>query len=110
MRKTAPKLIAPECSAPGCHRTGDQVLMIKCHDCGHWFCEEHIEPLAADAADAAEGTAERSVGERLADVPTVKLVDTGLRGLTYYLGYCQACRVRRDQSAGRRPVDSSWLR
>jgi len=93
--------------------------MIKCRECGQWFCEEHIEPLADDAADGtadgtvegtADGTAEGSVGERLADIPTVKLVDTGLRGLTYYLGYCQACRVRRDQSAGRRPVDSSWLR
>jgi len=72
--------------------------MIKCRGCGHWFCEEHIEP---------NGTAEESASERLASVPTVKFVDTGVSGLTYYLGYCRACREKQSE---RRPVDSSWLR
>lgn len=110
MKKIAPLLIAPECSAPGCHRNGDQALMIKCRGCDLWFCEEHIEPLGNDAPDAPDGAAEGVVSERLASVPTVKRIDTGLHGLTYYLGECQACRERREQSAGRRSVDSSWLR
>ena len=110
MKKIAPLLIAPECSAPGCHRNGDQALMIKCRGCDLWFCEEHIEPLGNDAPDAPDGAAEGIVSERLASVPTVKRIDTGLHGLTYYLGECQACRERREQSAGRRSVDSSWLR
>ena len=113
MRKPWPLLIAPECFVPGCHQNGDQGLMIKCRGCGHWFCEEHIEPLGANAPDE---TAEASASERLASVPTVKtvkLVGPGLDGLTYYLGECQACRVRREQreqTAARRPINSSWLR
>ena len=106
MRKTAPLFIAPECSAPGCHHNGDQYLMVKCRGCGHWFCEEHIEPTEPVETD---GTTEGdgSLTERISNVPTVKRVDTGLQGLAYYLGYCRTCR---EQQAQRRPVDSSWLR
>ena len=106
MRKTAPLFIAPECSVSGCHHDGDQYLMIKCRACDHWFCEEHIEPAETDGATEGSG----SHSERITSVPTVKLVDTGLSGLAYYLGYCRTCRARREQQAGRRRVDSSWLR
>jgi hypothetical protein len=95
MKQAAPLLIAPECSAQGCHHDGDQFRMIKCRSCGHWFCEEHIV--------AAEG----NQSQRVTRSPTVKLVDTGLHGLAYYLGCCVACR---EQQPERRPVDSSWLR
>ncbi len=94
MKQTAPLLIAPECSAPNCYRDGEQYMMIKCRSCGHWFCEEHLEG------------AEDSQSQR-AQVPTVKLVETGVRGLTYYLGYCSTCR---DTHATRSPIDSTWLR
>jgi hypothetical protein len=95
MKQVAPFLIAPECAASGCQHDGDQYTMIKCRSCGHWFCEEHIV------------TAAGSQSQRLARIPTVKLVDTGLQGLAYYLGCCTACR---DAQPVRRPVDSSWLR
>jgi len=97
MRRTAPLLIAPECSAPGCHHNADQYLMIKCRSCDRWFCEEHFE--AAEDNDNPR--------QRITGAPTVKLVKTGLNDLTYYLGSCVACRAKK---AGRRPVDSSWLR
>jgi hypothetical protein len=97
MKQAEPLLIAPECSAPGCHHDGDAYMMIKCHLCDRWFCEEHFE--------ATEENGNRS--QRITSVPTVKLVNTGLNDLTYYLGSCMACRAKQ---AGRRPVDSSWLR
>ena len=97
MKQAAPLLVAPECSAPGCHHDGDAYMMIKCHSCDQWFCEEHFE--------AAEENGNRR--QRITGVPTVKLVKTGLDGLAYYLGSCVACRTKQ---AGRRPVDSSWLR
>jgi hypothetical protein len=97
MKEAAPLLIAPECSAPGCHHDGDQYMMIKCHSCDQWFCEEHYEMLEWNGRQ----------GQRITAVPTVKLVKTGLDGLAYYLGSCMACREKR---TGRRPVDSSWLR
>jgi hypothetical protein len=102
MKQAEPLLIAPECSAPGCHRDGDAYLMIKCHSCDQWFCEEHFG--AAETAEAEENGNRR---QRITGVPTVKLVKTGLDGLAYYLGCCMACRAKQ---AGRRPVDSSWLR
>lgn len=95
MRKTAPMLIAPECSAPKCHHDVDQSMMIKCRSCGQWFCEDHIVP------------AEDRPGERATQVPTVKLVGTGWQGVTYYLGYCATCYQER---LARQPVNSSWLR
>lgn len=95
MRQTAPLLIVPECSAPKCHHTGDQHAMIKCNACGDWYCEDHIE--------AAEGAPR----ERIAQVPTIKLVDTGWGRLAYNLGYCAGCR---DKLHSRPPVDSTWLR
>ena len=97
MKQAEPLLIAPECSAPGCHHNGEAFMMIKCHSCGQWFCEEHF--------GSAEG--DENQRRRVTDVPTVKLVKTGLNDLTYYLGSCIACRAKQ---AGRRPVDSSWLR
>ena len=104
MRRTAPLLIAPECSASGCHRNGDQYLMIKCHSCDRWFCEEHFE--AAEESESDSG----SESQRITTVPTVKLVKTGLNDLTYYLGSCMACRAKQRRQPARRPVDSSWLR
>ncbi len=97
MKQAEPLLIAPECSAPGCHRDGEASMMIKCHACDHWFCEEHFETAEANG----------NWSQRITGVPTVKLVKTGLDGLAYYLGSCMACRAKQ---AGRRPVDSSWLR
>ncbi|HEY7341090.1 MAG TPA: hypothetical protein VH591_09435 [Ktedonobacterales bacterium] len=74
-------------------------MMIKCHSCDQWFCEEHFE--------ATEENGNGNRRQRIAGVPTVKLVKTGLNDLAYYLGSCMACRAKQ---AGRRPVDSSWLR
>jgi hypothetical protein len=82
-----PMLIAPECHAAGCHNDGDQYMMVKCRSCGHWFCPEHLE-----SEDGAR---------------SVTLVDSGLRGLSYYQGHCAACRGRMLE---RKPVNSSWLR
>lgn len=103
MKRTAPALIAPECSASGCHHNGDQYLMIKCRSCDRWFCEEHFE--AAEGSETGSESETRS--QRITNVPTVKLVKTGLNDLTYYLGSCMACRAKQPT---RRPVDSSWLR
>lgn len=97
MKQEEPLLIAPECSAPGCHHDGESFMMIKCRLCDQWFCEEHFE--AADGDENQE--------QRVTNVPTVKLVKTGLNDLAYYLGSCKACRAKQ---AARRPVDSSWLR
>lgn len=85
-------LIAPECSAPGCHHSGDHHTMVKCCVCGQWYCEEH---LASDATERSER------------VPTIRLMDTGAHGLTYYLGYCMDCVGKQ---AARPAVNSSWLR
>lgn len=106
MKQAEPLLIAPECSAQGCHRDGEAAMMIKCRSCDHWFCEEHFETAETTVADEAD-EANGSRSQRGASVPTVKLVKTGLDGLAYYLGSCMACRAKQ---AGRRPVDSSWLR
>jgi hypothetical protein len=46
-------------------------------------------------------------GARIAQVPTIKLVDIGAQDLTYYQGYCAECL---DIQAARSAVDSSWLR
>ena len=100
MKQAAPLLVAPECSAPGCHHDGDAFMMIKCRSCDQWFCEEHFE-----ASETAEDNG--NPRQRITGAPTVKLVKTGLNDLTYYLGSCMACRAKQ---AGRRPVDSSWLR
>lgn len=83
-----PMLIAPECHAPGCHHDGDQYSMVKCSTCGHWFCPEHIEMNDEH-------------GRR------VTLVESGLRGLSYYLGRCADCRER---FTPRKRTDSAWLR
>ena len=84
---TEPLLIAPECHASGCHHGGDQYTMVKCRACGHWFCPEHL--LSDDGARS------------------VTLVDSGMRGLSYYQGHCAACRER---LLARTPVNSTWLR
>ena len=83
-----PVFIAPECHVQGCHYDGDQYTMVKCRVCDHWFCPEHL------------GSNET--------VRRVSMVDTGLPGLSYYLGLCADCRQKLSQR--RRPVDSSWLR
>jgi hypothetical protein len=90
MTRTTPMLIAPECHAAGCHHDGDQYLMVKCRACGHWFCPEHI----------ASNNSQRDI----------ILVDSGLRGLSYYLGRCVACQQSEQQAPVRQRVDSSWLR
>jgi hypothetical protein len=87
MEHAAPLLIAPECAAPGCHYDGDQHMMVKCRSCGLWFCKEHLK---GDDSGLS-----------------ITLVDTGLHGLAYNLGYCTTCR---EKQPVRRPVDSSWLR
>jgi hypothetical protein len=114
MRRTAPLLIAPECSASGCHHNGDQYLMIKCRSCDRWFCEEHFE-AAEGSESASESESESDNGsenrsQRITNVPTVKLVKTGLDNLAFYVGSCTACRAKQRQQSTRRPVDSSWLR
>lgn len=106
MRRTAPLLIAPECSGSGCHHNADQYLMIKCRSCDRWFCEEHFE--AAEGSESDSGNENRN--QRITNVPTVKLVKTGLDNLTFYVGSCMACRAKQRQQSMRRPVDSSWLR
>lgn len=87
MKYLAPTLIAPECHAPGCHHDGDQYQMVKCRGCGHWFCPEHL---------ASED-----------DRRDIALVNSGVRGLAYYMGSCPSCR---QQLQLRQPVDSAWLR
>ncbi len=84
----APTVIAPECHVQGCHYDGDQYTMVKCRSCDHWFCPEHL------------GSNET--------VRRVSMVDTGLPGLSYYLGLCAECRNK--LSMKRPPVDSSFLR
>jgi hypothetical protein len=100
MKQVDPLLIAPECSAPGCHHNGDVFMMVKCHSCGHWFCEEHIETAQGGRSRSQRAT-------NIANAPTVKRIKTGLSDLTFFLGSCAACR---EEHAKRRPVDSSWLR
>ncbi len=90
MSQSTPFLIAPECYAPGCHHDGDQYTMVKCRSCGHWFCGEHLSSDAS--ADSRRDVA---------------LVESGLRGLSFYLGLCATCRHLPPE---RHPVDSSWLR
>lgn len=87
MHHSDPVLIAPECYAPGCHHDGDQYTMVKCRSCGHWFCAEHFT-----GEDEGRGIA---------------LVDSGLRGLSYYLGLCARCRERQQV---RHAANSTWLR
>jgi hypothetical protein len=88
MQHSAPIFIAPECHAPGCHHDGDQYTMVKCRSCDHWFCTEHL-----DSQDT---------------IRRISIVETGLPGLSYYLGLCTTCRGTQVQR--RRRVDSSWLR
>ncbi len=95
MRRLTSLLIVPECSTPGCHNSGDHHTMVKCRACGHWFCEAHLVTVTGEP------------GARVAQVPTIKLVDAGARDLTYYLGYCMGCL---DTQAARSAVDSNWLR
>jgi hypothetical protein len=83
MSFSAPVLIVPECHARGCHHDGDHFIMVKCGSCGHWFCPEHLE--------SREGRRD------------VSLVDSGLRGLSYYLGRCADCQRRH-------PHEDAWLR
>lgn len=67
-----PTLITPDCNAHGCGVAGDQYTMVRCRDCGAWFCGDHIA--------AEEGvTLERPAGRALS-------------GLAYYQGTCVACR------------------
>jgi hypothetical protein len=94
MKRPTPLIIAPECALPGCHHSGDHHTMVKCRSCGLWYCEAHVIPTEAS-------------GTRISQVPTVRLIDTGAHGLSYYLGYCMACL---DAQAARQAVDSTWLR
>ena len=58
MKQAEPLLIAPECSAPGCHHDGDAYMMIKCHSCDQWFCEEHFSRrLRTTATDVSASPA-----------------------------------------------------
>lgn len=88
-------LITPECSVPGCHRSGDHHTMVKCRGCGRWYCESHVASAASE------------LNLRGAAVPTIKLIETGAQGLSYYLGYCAACLT---PPAERPANNSSWLR
>jgi hypothetical protein len=105
MRRSTSLLIVPECSAPGCHHSGDQSTMVKCRACGCWFCEAHL--VTAARATRATTTTTGEPGARVTQVPTIKLMDTGARGLTYYLGYCAGCLEAR---IARTAADSTWLR
>ena len=88
MRKSKPVVIAPECHEPGCHHAGDQFTMVKCRSCDHWFCAEHL---------GTQDTIRRS-----------SIMETGVKGLAYYLGLCASCREKQLQK--RSPVGSTWLR
>lgn len=68
-------LLTPECEASGCTVSGDQYTMVRCHDCGGWFCPDHI--------DAEAGVALVHPAPRV------------LRGLAYYEGLCLTCRQGR---------------
>jgi hypothetical protein len=87
MKKSGPVFIAPECHVPGCRQAGDQFTMVKCRYCDHWFCAEHLN---------SRDTIRRS-----------SIVETGLRGLSYYIGVCADCSEKQAQK--RRPVGSTWL-
>jgi hypothetical protein len=103
LKQTTPQLIAPECSAPGCHRAGDRYTMVKCSACGQWYCDAHL-------AFTLDGSAPDEPGEptvRIAQVPTIKLTDASPNGPTYYVGYCASCLAA---PAARATNDSSWLR
>jgi len=83
--------------------------MVKCRGCGHWFCEAHLATAPSTAPETENATSEP--GARIAQVPTIKLVNTGAHDLSYYLGYCPACLVAQlGAQAARSPVDSHWLR
>ena len=68
-------LLTPECEATGCNVAGDQYTMVRCGECGGWFCIDHI--------DAKEGAT------LVYPAPRVLL------GLAYYQGICLACRQGR---------------
>ncbi|MGO8948543.1 MAG: hypothetical protein ACLQUY_12960 [Ktedonobacterales bacterium] len=68
----AAMLLTQECESPGCNVAGDQFTMVRCRDCGGWFCPQHV--------DAKEGVTLIHVAPRV------------LRGLGYYQGICTACR------------------
>jgi hypothetical protein len=103
MKEATPQIIAPECSAPGCHRAGDHYTMVKCGACGHWYCEDHLV-FTLDLA-APDMISEPTT--RIAQVPTIKLTDASAHGLTYYVGYCASCL---EASTARAANDSTWLR
>ena len=86
MRRSSSVLIAPECHASGCHHDGDQYTMIKCRQCQHWYCPEHV-----DMSETAR---------------LITLADPKLQNLSYYLGLCFSCRgALREQQ----PARSAWL-
>ena len=72
---SSPMLITPECEASGCYVAGDQYTMVRCRDCGGWFCTDHIA--------AQEG------------VTLIHPVSRVIRGLAYYQGICLTCRQGR---------------
>lgn len=107
MKHVTPQFIAPECSAPGCHRSGAPHTMVKCRACGKWFCEGHlvITNNTTTSNPTSDTLTERS--ERIAHAPTIKLRGAGAYDLTYYVGYCATCL---DTPAARPENDSTWLR
>ena len=74
----APTLITPECGAPSCDVTGDQYTMVRCRECGAWFCPEHIA--------SEEG------------VTLVRPRGRALSGLAYYQGICVSCQQARQRT------------
>ena len=88
MRHRSPTVIAPECHVAGCHHTGDQFTMVKCRVCTQWYCAEHL---------GTQDTIRRS-----------SIMDTGRKGLSYYLGLCASCSEQ--LALKRRAVGSTWLR
>jgi len=65
-------LLTPECEASGCHVAGDQYTMVRCGECGGWFCTYHI--------DAQEG------------VTLIHPAPRVLKSTAYYQSICLACR------------------
>jgi hypothetical protein len=60
--------------------------MIKCRQCQHWYCPEHV-----DMSETAR---------------LITLADPKLQNLSYYLGLCFSCRgALREQQ----PARSAWL-
>lgn len=103
IKQMTAQLIAPECSAPGCHRAGDHHTMVKCSTCGHWYCEDHL----AVTLDSAPPSVGNEPAARIAEVPTIKLLDASARGPTYFVGYCANCL---QTAVARTTNDSRWLR